>query len=614
MRILNLILFLLCSNLFAQSLTDGLLLHYGFNGDTGDLSVNGNDAVNFGATFVEDRFGNPNAAIHFDGVDDYINFPNISELKPVLPVSFSFWIKYESYNLNDRAVFNTSFEEDRNTGIFFNSQASTGNYAINYGDGSYTYLSSTRRTYVSNSAIDVGNWHQIVIVVNSANDMEIYFDCNERGGVYSGSGGTLQYSDLPGSIGRHDRVLGSPANYFKGAMDDFRYWNRALTDENIAELLSTTLISSITFNNLTDCNANDGTITISDLNPNTFYIIAFDYLGSGVSQNIQSDGLGEITISNLSEGAYENIEITNDATGCSSDLDDVSLTAPNINAAINWTNPTDCGTADGSITISDLNATTNYTITYNYSGTPETTTVISDASGAIILSGLSAGIYNTIVVTEDATGCTDNLGQIILDEPDLVLSITSTDLTSCGSDDGTITISGLNPGSSYTITYLHNLITETLTITADASGNYVLIGLDSGIYDSIVVMEDISGCTDNLGQIILDEPDLGFSITSTDLTSCGSDDGTITISGLNSGSSYTITYLHNSVTETLLVTADASGSYVITGLESGVYDSIVVMEDISGCTDNLGQIILDEPDLGFSITSTDLTSCGSDDG
>ncbi|WP_406847622.1 LamG domain-containing protein, partial [Xanthomarina sp. GH4-25] len=604
----------MCSNLFAQSLTDGLLLHYGFNGDTGDLSVNGNDAVNFGATFVEDRFGNPNAAIHFDGVDDYINFPNISELKPVLPVSFSFWIKYESYNLNDRAVFNTSFEEDRNTGIFFNSQASTGNYAINYGDGSYTYLSSTRRTYVSNSAIDVGNWHQIVIVVNSANDMEIYFDCNERGGVYSGSGGTLQYSDLPGSIGRHDRVLGSPANYFKGAMDDFRYWNRALTDENIAELLSTTLISSITFNNLTDCNANDGTITISDLNPNTFYIIAFDYLGSGVSQNIQSDGLGEITISNLSEGAYENIEITNDATGCSSDLDDVSLTAPNINAAINWTNPTDCGTADGSITISDLNATTNYTITYNYSGTPETTTVISDASGAIILSGLSAGIYNTIVVTEDATGCTDNLGQIILDEPDLVLSITSTDLTSCGSDDGTITISGLNPGSSYTITYLHNLITETLTITADASGNYVLIGLDSGIYDSIVVMEDISGCTDNLGQIILDEPDLGFSITSTDLTSCGSDDGTITISGLNSGSSYTITYLHNSVTETLLVTADASGSYVITGLESGVYDSIVVMEDISGCTDNLGQIILDEPDLGFSITSTDLTSCGSDDG
>ncbi|MFL0354030.1 T9SS type B sorting domain-containing protein, partial [Xanthomarina sp. GH4-25] len=125
------------------------------------------------------------------------------------------------------------------------------------------------------------------------------------------------------------------------------------------------------------------------------------------------------------------------------------------------------------------------------------------------------------------------------------------------------------------------------------SGSYVITGLESGVYDSIVVMEDISGCTDNLGQIILDEPDLGFSIISTDLTSCESDDGTITISGLTSGNSYTITYLHNSVTETLLVTADASGNYVLIGLESGVYDSIVVTEDVSGCTDNLGQFDLE---------------------
>ncbi|HCY80864.1 MAG TPA: hypothetical protein DHV22_04280, partial [Xanthomarina gelatinilytica] len=68
-----------------------------------------------------------------------------------------------------------------------------------------------------------------------------------------------------------------------------------------------------------------------------------------------------------------------------------------------------------------------------------------------------------------------------------------------------------------------------------------------------------------------------------DLTSCGSDDGTITISELTSGNNYTITYIHNSVTETLSITADASGNYIITGLESGIYNSLLVAENVTGC-------------------------------
>ena len=243
-----LFLFFVSVNIFSQDISDNLLVNYAFEGNVNDVSGQGNHAVNFGATFVMDRFGNPNSAIYFDGLDDYIEFPNISELKPDLPVSFSFWINYDSNDWEDREVFNTSFEEDRNTGIFFNSQASTGNYGISYGDGSYSYVPSTRRTYVSNSSIEVGNWHQIVIIVSSANDMKIYFDCNETGGVYSGTGGPLQYSDLPGCIGRHDRELGSPANYFKGAIDDFRYWDRELTLEEVDYLCDTNLsVSEIKF-------------------------------------------------------------------------------------------------------------------------------------------------------------------------------------------------------------------------------------------------------------------------------------------------------------------------------------------------------------------------------
>ena len=201
-RSIIILVFLVLATTNAQTIEDDLLLHYNFNNNLLDVSGNNNNPTNFGAVFTADRDGNTNGAILFDGIDDYLELPNITSLKPQLPVSFSFWIRYDSDNPNDRDVFNTSFEDDVNTGIFFNSQQSTGNFAINYGDGSNSYTYSTRRTYVSNHAINTGEWKHVAIVVSGENNMQIYVDCVEYGGVYSGSGGDLSYSNLSGVIGK----------------------------------------------------------------------------------------------------------------------------------------------------------------------------------------------------------------------------------------------------------------------------------------------------------------------------------------------------------------------------------------------------------------------------
>lgn len=235
----SIFLFLMLASLGYGQISNNLLLHYAFDGTTNDNSVNANNGTAFGGvTYGADRFGNPNSAAYFDGINDYVEFPNSNQLKPNLPVSFSFWIKYTSSSYQNQVVFNTSFEENRSAGVWFNSSSSTNSYAVNFGDGTYDFTSDTRRTFVTNSSIVTNVWHHVVVIVNGQFNMKIYVDCQDVTGTYSGAGGSLVYSDNPGCIGRHDRNLSLPTDYFKGYIDDFRYWNRTLTLTEVNELCS----------------------------------------------------------------------------------------------------------------------------------------------------------------------------------------------------------------------------------------------------------------------------------------------------------------------------------------------------------------------------------------
>lgn len=290
-----------------------LLLHFPFDGDAVDISGNNYNGLIFGTTFGIDRFGNPNSAAYFDGIDDYIEFPNISELKPDLPVSFSFFIIYDDLTYENSTVFNTSFEEDVNSGIYMNIQSSTGKYQISFGDGSNFYTSSSRRTYTNNSIIENTSWHHIAIVVNSESDMKIYVDCVGSGGNFSGTGGNLQYSNLPGNIGRHDRSLNDPADYFKGAIDDFKYWNKELTVQEITDLCNSLSVSEYDINDKLVTiypNPTNGIIHFKSTIENIEIINIYNSLGQKVVSNRFESSLD---LSHLSKGLYF-IEFKNELT------------------------------------------------------------------------------------------------------------------------------------------------------------------------------------------------------------------------------------------------------------------------------------------------------------
>lgn len=249
-RILFLLFLMIPTFLFSQvELSSGLLLNYKFDGDVQDSSVNDFHGISYGITYVMDRHGQEYSSAYFNGYDAFVKLPNLSVLKPDLPMSISFWIKYEGTETENRAVFNTSLEDDRSTGVFFTEESSTGKYSLGFGDGDNIFNSSSRRSYVSESVIEMDKWTHIVLIIEGSTDMKIYVNGVDQGGVYLGTGGPLTYSNNPGVIGKHDQNSYYSPYHFKGSIDEFGYWNRVLTLDEIGLLSETTLSTPRLLNN-----------------------------------------------------------------------------------------------------------------------------------------------------------------------------------------------------------------------------------------------------------------------------------------------------------------------------------------------------------------------------
>jgi hypothetical protein len=93
-----------------------------------------------------------------------------------------------------------------------------------------------RRTKAGSTSLQANTWYHIAVVVNDAMDMEIYVNCKNDGGNYSGSGGSIGYSKTPGSAGRKDSNVAAPSLYFKGTLDNLMYWDRSLVAGDFSTL------------------------------------------------------------------------------------------------------------------------------------------------------------------------------------------------------------------------------------------------------------------------------------------------------------------------------------------------------------------------------------------
>ncbi len=210
-------------NVFAQFPKAGLIGYWPFNGNANDFSGNNYHGVLWGPVGSIDRFGNPNNAYYFDGINDYIQIAHNSALNLSGSFSFSLWYKTEntllSQRLIDKATVNTS-----------------DSWLIDHRPNNQVRLivadSKVTKT-ISNPDFTKNNtWTHLVVTYDGSN---VRFYKNGKLDSTIPQTGSTPANTNPVRIGANSLLY---LDFFKGVMDDIAIWNRVLTVPEIEQLFS----------------------------------------------------------------------------------------------------------------------------------------------------------------------------------------------------------------------------------------------------------------------------------------------------------------------------------------------------------------------------------------
>lgn len=236
------ILFCFLSSIgFSQSLYTDLLLHYPLDGNLNDIGGNSLDA-NGSVTYGANRLGLANRSAHFDGATSYADWPEDASLEIQYPLSVSFWVRYESSDIEKSFVFATDHAQNNYTGVWM-SLTVDGYMALSFGDNTGNTSPADRRSALGTTLVSINQWHHVVGIINGPTDMQIFLDCQEETVTYVGTGlSTIGYSSNGGVLGQKDVNMTLPEYFFQGDLDDFMYWGRALTNADVNTLCQSSFV------------------------------------------------------------------------------------------------------------------------------------------------------------------------------------------------------------------------------------------------------------------------------------------------------------------------------------------------------------------------------------
>lgn len=285
------------------------------------------------------------------------------------------------------------------------------------------------------------------------------------------------------------------------------------------------------------------------------------------------------TFAGLNAGAY--MVTAKDANGCMYSIMVVVNDAggPAFNVT-NFTNVSCFAGNDGSITLSSLGGTGNIQYSINGGTTYQ-------ASGSF--ANLTAGNYTAVV--KDAAGCTD-IAVIHISQPQhLNLSATGYDVSCFGGNNGQINVT-LTTGGTGAVTYSLD------GINFQSIPNFQ--GLNADTYT--VYVRDVAGCMSNVLVTINEPSALTATVTATNATCNGYQDGTITITGTGG----TVGYVYGIGGD-----MEYQSSGLFADLAAGTY--ALTVKDTKGCMFVTSGTI-NQPTLIVPVTTTTNSTCGNSNG
>lgn len=244
MKLLVAVLFFLLftTGLAAQNkLSINLAVHYQFNNTAADISGNNNNPSFNNTTFTTDRFGNANSAVHFNGVNTYVQIPNNPSINFKNTITLSAWVRPTGFYYD---ICHASSILNKGAADYF-----PGNYSLRFDDALFTEGKGCSGDRLKDTLhmnfratgtplkpygpfIEKNKWYHVVYT-NDGSIATLYVDCEAK---Y-----TVPFKET--FVNNDDLFLGKTNDdffpfWFNGDLDDVRIYSRALSKTEI-ELLCT---------------------------------------------------------------------------------------------------------------------------------------------------------------------------------------------------------------------------------------------------------------------------------------------------------------------------------------------------------------------------------------
>ncbi|MFC1713038.1 LamG domain-containing protein [Candidatus Poribacteria bacterium] len=222
-----------------SALTDGLVAYWAMDGDLADGSGNGNDGTPVGDPIWADGPIGFGQSLSFDGVDDHVTLGAGPSLSGPTDFTVGLWVKTDSSGENtlvqQRMGGGTGY-----LGQYILSVGTAHNAPIDPGQVYFMiYNNGFQWEIMSTQTINDGAWHYVA-GVRSGEIGTIYID----GRADATATGPIQDlgGDIEVAIGRDIRDGGQ---YLEGQLDEVVIYNRALTENELAQLASSGPVATV---------------------------------------------------------------------------------------------------------------------------------------------------------------------------------------------------------------------------------------------------------------------------------------------------------------------------------------------------------------------------------